>query len=188
MDLTGITGLTLGVLPGDVGATVEVRVGSPTGPKLGQARVGAADAAGQVVSPSIDIDGQSGTTTLYLVSSDTGQPAGTADADVAPALDWLVFHGRGVADATAPRVEAAADRTGAPDRLVAELSGSAVAPEGREITSYRWDLGDGTTAEGQEVTHEYSAPGRYTARLVATDSAGARDWATVELVVADTGR
>ncbi|WP_253876962.1 PKD domain-containing protein [Promicromonospora umidemergens] len=191
VDLTGITGLTLGVVPGAAGATVEVRTGSPTGPKIGQVKVGAAAAAGQVVSPSIDIEGQSGTTTLYLVVSDRGQSGSTEQAqgaDDALALDWLVFHGRGVADATAPVVQAEASRTGGPDNLSVELSGSAVAPEDREITSYLWDLGDGTTSEGQEVTHEYSAPGRYTARLIATDSEGTRDWATVELVVADSGR
>jgi PKD repeat protein len=58
-----------------------------------------------------------------------------------------------------------------------------VAPEGREIVSYRWDLGDGTTADGASVTHVYEEPGRYTARLIATDSEGTRDWTTVELTV-----
>ncbi|MFD2793073.1 PKD domain-containing protein [Promicromonospora vindobonensis] len=191
VDLTGITGLTIGAVPGAAGATLEVRVDSPTGPKIGQVKVGAAAADGQVVSPSIDIEGQSGTTTLYLVSTGTGQAGGSAptpDADGALALDWLVFHGRGVADDAAPVVQAEASRTGGPGSLSVELSGSAVAPEGREITSYLWDLGDGTTSEGQEATHVYSAPGRYTARLIATDSEGTRDWTTVELVVADTGR
>lgn len=182
VDLTGITGLTIGAVRGGADATVEVRVGSPTGPKVGQVKVDAASGDGQVVSPSIDVEGQEGATTLYLVVKSKG-----AAADDALALDWLVFHGRGVADDAAPAVQAEADRTGGPAALTVELSGSAVASEGREIASYHWDLGDGTTAQGQEVTHEYTSPGRYTARLIATDSGGTRDWATVRVVVAGTG-
>ena len=64
-----------------------------------------------------------------------------------------------------------------------DLSGSAVAPEGRDIVSYQWDLGDGTTAEGPAVTHVYEEPGTYTARLIATDSEGTRDWTTAEITV-----
>lgn len=34
-------------------------------------------------------------------------------------------------------------------------------PTGQTITGYFWDFGDGETAEGQEVTHTYAAPGEY---------------------------
>lgn len=33
------------------------------------------------------------------------------------------------------------------------------------ITSWQWDFGDGQTAIGQEVSHQYAAPGTYTVRL-----------------------
>lgn len=185
VNLSGIHGLTVGAVRGAADATVEIRVGSPTGRKLGQVKVAAATAPGQVVSPSIDVSGEQGATGLYLVVTGRTQPADGADL---LALDWLVFHGRGIADDNAPVVTAQASRGGGPAGLSVDLSGSAVAPEGREIVSYAWDLGDGTTAEGQDATHVYTEPGRYTARLIATDSNGTRDWTTVELNVADAKR
>jgi PKD repeat protein len=39
-------------------------------------------------------------------------------------------------------------------------------------TSWTWDLGDGTTATTQHVTHTYTAPGTYTVRLTATNALG----------------
>ncbi|WP_233275900.1 PKD domain-containing protein [Isoptericola variabilis] len=183
VDLTGISALTIGAVRGSAGTTLEVRTGSPTGPKLGQVKIDPATAPGQVVSPTIEIDAEGGTTTLYVVASSKGQAE--AGASVV-ALDWLVFHGRGVADATAPVVEAQASRGGGPAGVEVTLTGTAVAPEGRTIASYVWDFGDGTTAEGAEATHVYSEPGRYTARLIATDSSGTRDWTTVGITVAAT--
>ncbi len=180
VDLRGIDGLTIGAVRGAADATVTVRAGSPTGRTLGQVKVRAATGTGQVVSPTIDIEDEQGAITLYLVVTSEREPAGGADLG----LDWLVFHGRGVADATAPVVTAEANRAGGRAGLSVDLSGSAVAPEGRDIVSYQWDLGDGTTADGPAVTHVYEEPGRYTARLIAIDSEGTRDWATVEITVA----
>jgi len=178
LDLRGIDGLTIGAVRGASDTTVEVREGSPTGHTLGRVRIPRATGDGQVVSPTIRIRGEEGATTLYLVATSPREPDGGADLG----LDWLVFHGRGVADDAAPAVTAEpvrGPRAGAP----VDLAGTAVAPEGREIVSYRWDLGDGTTADGAAVTHVYEQPGRYTARLIATDSEGTRDWTTVELTV-----
>lgn len=45
-------------------------------------------------------------------------------------------------------------------------------PDGR-IVSYRWDLGDGTTARGIDAVHFYELEGRYTVRLTVTDDQGA---------------
>ncbi len=185
VDLTGISGLTTGAVRGSAETTLEVRTGSPTGPKLGQVKIGRATAPGQVVSPTIEIDAEGGTTSLYLVASSKDGASAGSDA---VALDWLVFHGRGVADATAPVVEAEASRGGGPAGIAVTLSGSAVAPEGRTIESYVWDFGDGTTAEGPDATHVYAQPGRYTARLIATDSSGTRDWTTVRINVTDPPR
>jgi PKD repeat protein len=38
--------------------------------------------------------------------------------------------------------------------------------------SYAWDLGDGTTASGAEVSHSYSAAGSYRVTLTVTDNDG----------------
>jgi PKD repeat protein/glucose/arabinose dehydrogenase len=180
VDLRGIDGLTVGAVRGAADATVTVRAGSPTGRKLGQVKVRAATGTGQVVSPTIDIADERGATTLYVTVTSKREPAGGADLG----LDWLVFHGRGVADATAPVVTAEAARTVGRAGLPVDLSGSAVAPEGRDVVAYQWDLGDGATADGATVTHVYEEPGRYTARLIATDSEGTRDWTTVRITVA----
>jgi peptide/nickel transport system substrate-binding protein len=45
-------------------------------------------------------------------------------------------------------------------------------PDG-EITSYSWELGDGTTKEGSVITHEYDTPGRYIVIVTVTDDDGA---------------
>jgi PKD repeat protein/glucose/arabinose dehydrogenase len=185
VDLRGISALTVGAVRGSAETTLEVRTGSPTGPKLGQVKIDPATAPGQLVSPTIEIDAEGGTTSLYLVASSKGQVSAGSGA---VALDWLVFHGRGVADATAPIVEAQASRGGGPAGVAVTLTGSAVAPEGRTIASYVWDFGDGTTAEGPDAIHVYAQPGRYTARLIATDSSGTRDWTTVGITVTNTPR
>lgn len=44
-------------------------------------------------------------------------------------------------------------------------------PDGT-IVSYDWDFGDGTTAAGQTITHQYSSSGTYTVLLVVTDNDG----------------
>lgn len=62
--------------------------------------------------------------------------------------------------------------------------------------SYRWDLGDGTTAEGARVEHVYKNGGAYTAHLSVNDNTGAgcdtaSDSVTVNLnkaPVADAGQ
>jgi PKD repeat protein len=43
---------------------------------------------------------------------------------------------------------------------------------GREIVSYRWDFGDGTSSNGQQVAHVFSAIRTYTVTLVVTDDIG----------------
>lgn len=47
-------------------------------------------------------------------------------------------------------------------------------PDGN-ITSWHWDLDDGTNATGPEVNHTYASPGNYSVNLTVEDDAGARD-------------
>lgn len=51
-------------------------------------------------------------------------------------------------------------------------SGDWPPPEG--LVSYRWRLGDGSTAGGQRVNHTYEEPGRYDVRLIMETIAGQR--------------
>jgi PKD repeat protein len=48
-------------------------------------------------------------------------------------------------------------------------------------TAYRWDLGDGSTADGAVVTHTYAA-GRFTARLTATAADGETVTSEIQIV------
>ncbi|MEE6288195.1 PKD domain-containing protein [Georgenia sp. MJ173] len=174
VSLTGIEGLTLGALSGAHDTQIDVRVDSPDGPLLGSVQVAAGD--GGVVSPTIAIDdAPDETTVLYLVFSGL---ADDATEDLLE-LDWLVFHGRGVANDIAPEISATV--TEGAGELEFSFDGSAVAPEGREIVSYEWDFGDGNTASGAEATHTYAVDGSYTARLIVTDSEQTREWLPVEV-------
>ena len=64
-----------------------------------------------------------------------------------------------------------------------QLTGSGTDPDGT-IVGYSWDLGDGNTAEGPEVTHSYTASGTYTITLTVTDDQGASHSTSTEVVVA----
>lgn len=57
--------------------------------------------------------------------------------------------------------------------IVLDASGSND-PDG-SIQSYEWNLGDGSTATGETVRNEYSAPGSYTVTLTVTDDEGDQD-------------
>lgn len=63
----------------------------------------------------------------------------------------------------APGIQASATLGAAPLAVTLTATGSAA--------TYRWELGDGTTAEGAVVTHTYPA-GRFTARVTATGPDG----------------
>jgi hypothetical protein len=78
----------------------------------------------------------------------------------------------GIAEAAPPvvGVTAAPARGAAPLRVVLTAAGDAV--------SYRWDLGDGTVADGARVTHVYG-PGRFVATVTATGATGETSQAQV---------
>ena len=54
------------------------------------------------------------------------------------------------------------------------------------VTSVSWDLGDGTTATGQSVSHDYP-PGKYDVQVTATDDKGGRFISQHVLTVTDDG-
>ncbi|RQG93554.1 glycosyl hydrolase family 18 protein [Natrarchaeobius chitinivorans] len=83
-----------------------------------------------------------------------------------------------------PGLEAAIDvRPGRPDpgeELTVDGSGSS-----GEIDRYEWDLGDGTEADGEIVTHSYDEEGEYTIELTLVGADGDRDSTETILTVAD---
>jgi PKD repeat protein len=80
----------------------------------------------------------------------------------------------------APSAVAGSDRTVFVGGRV-DLSGEASNDPDGVITVYRWDLGDGSTADGVRVSHVYEKSGTYTVRLVVEDDreATAEDEATI---------
>lgn len=49
------------------------------------------------------------------------------------------------------------------------------------LTSYTWDFGDGTTATGEEATHQYTAPGIYKVRLTVEADGGCGNFIEKEI-------
>ena len=57
------------------------------------------------------------------------------------------------------------------------------AQPGFSLVDYNWDFMDGTTANGQNVTHSYSVPGHYKVQLFVTDDNGCSNPNVTDLVV-----
>ncbi len=65
------------------------------------------------------------------------------------------------------------------------FDGSAsTAPAGATLVAYRWDFGDGASADGVLVTHTYSQTGSYTVTLTVTDDQNRQATAAQTLSVA----
>jgi len=71
-----------------------------------------------------------------------------------------------------PRPMAGPDRAVCPGEAVTFDGASSNDWDGA-LVRYRWDFGDGTTAEGQQVVHGFEQPGIYQVRLSVTDDSGA---------------
>jgi PKD repeat protein len=67
--------------------------------------------------------------------------------------------------------------------LTVAFSGSGSADADGSIVSYAWSFGDGVSATGLAVSHTYTKPGTYTARLTVTDNASATASASTQIVV-----
>lgn len=53
------------------------------------------------------------------------------------------------------------------------------------ISAYDWEFGDGNIATGENVSHAYTAPGNYTARLTVTSFSGKTDVMTKTVTITD---
>ena len=137
---------------------IEFRLDAPDGPKVAEVTVpntGGWDSY-RTLDP-VPVSDPGGTHTLYLVAADD-QAGDLLD------LDWLRFNGMGVATKLAAHPSAEPSAGPAPLQTTLE-AGVQDAPDG---TTFAWDLGDGSTGEGAEVTHIYGAPGTYRATFRAT--------------------
>jgi large repetitive protein len=71
-----------------------------------------------------------------------------------------------------PRAVAGPDRMVCPGEPVA-FDGAASYDGDSPITRFRWDFGDGASADGEQVTHMFETPGIYDVLLSVTDDSGA---------------
>lgn len=70
-----------------------------------------------------------------------------------------------------------------PARLEVRFDGSFARDPDGSIASWEWDFGDGSVGTGEEVTHTYTAGGRYFPRLTVTDDDGASSVLVDEITV-----
>jgi len=70
-----------------------------------------------------------------------------------------------------PLADAGPDQIAALDQEISLNAGKSLDPDG-QVARYAWDFGDGRSAEGKAVTHRYSKPGIYTAKLSVQDNTG----------------
>jgi PKD repeat protein len=87
-------------------------------------------------------------------------------------------------DANLPPVaDAEPSLRGGPSPLEVRFDGSLSHDPDGSIEEWEWDFGDGTGAEGSEVTHRYEAGGRYFPALTVTDGGGASSTVVEEIAV-----
>lgn len=67
--------------------------------------------------------------------------------------------------------------------LLVAVSGAPSTSTAGAIKSFAWDFGDGGTADGVDAMHTYTHPGRFSVRLVVTDSANNEGVAATEVRV-----
>jgi len=101
----------------------------------------------------IDIAGNTGTDTATVTVVDNGDPTADAGEDRTVKVDEEITF----------------DASDSSDNL--------------EITSYEWDFDDGSTANGETVTHKFDEKGTYEVTLTVTDEAGNEDTDTVTVTV-----
>ncbi|MGY1727480.1 PKD domain-containing protein [Geodermatophilus sp. SYSU D01062] len=87
--------------------------------------------------------------------------------------DRVAQHFAAGSSGDVPNLPPTAAFTGTTTDLTVALDASASADSDGTVTSWAWDLGDGTTATGRSMTHTYATPGTRVVRLTVTDDDGA---------------
>ncbi|MCE1189774.1 MAG: PKD domain-containing protein, partial [Ignavibacteria bacterium] len=73
-----------------------------------------------------------------------------------------------------PVAVAGKDQVGAPGQILSFTARESFDPDGT-INQFQWDLGDGTTSTGRDITHSYAKPGVYKVRLKVADNSSQAD-------------
>lgn len=115
-------------------------------------------------------------------------------------VELQVTDNLGITDQTNVVVEVTAPQkiNTAPTAVISSSTGAGEAPlsivfDGSEstdddgsITSYQWDMGDGTILQGPQVTHTYTLPGTFSATLSVTDDGNLTDSISTPIIVRPT--
>ncbi len=104
----------------------------------------------------------------YLGASATA-PVAVRVADLTAVPVGAPVPGGGPVPNAAPVARVDATATG----LSVALDGNGSTDADGTVAAWAWELGDGATATGAQVTHAYASPGTYTVRLTVTDDDGA---------------
>ncbi|MEX0406578.1 PKD domain-containing protein [Aquibium sp. LZ166] len=119
---------------------------------------------------------QPGTYTVTLTVTDG---SGQDNADASDTTTVTVLD----APNETPVARVDENRPAAIDEPVAFSGARSADPDGN-ILSYRWDFGDGSSADGRETVHAYARSGTYVARLTIRDDSGlSNDTASAERVI-----
>ncbi|MFD1063956.1 T9SS type B sorting domain-containing protein [Winogradskyella litorisediminis] len=110
----------------------------------------------------------SGCITVQWVSNSNGNTTGwTADISCFEPCQFITAN----LDSTSPTTTAA-NVVVADENETITFNGSGTFSNDGSGATYLWDFGDGNTATGETVTHEYTTIGIFSVTLVITDSAG----------------
>ena len=71
-----------------------------------------------------------------------------------------------------PQAVASVDRSAVAPGEEIRFDGSASVDRDGQLIGYRWDMGDGTSKVGKQISHHYESPGLYTVKLAVTDDSG----------------
>ncbi len=152
------TAVQIAVLANDTDVDGDtLTVASVTDPAHGTA---VKSGSGVLYTPNAGYDGADSFT--YTVSDGNG---GTDTATVSVTVNDVTNN--------PPVAVATADPTHGHVPLTVAFDGSAsYDPDGDAIVDYEWDMGDGNSAYGIQVSHTYTAEGEYTATLYVFDEYG----------------
>nr|WP_211239711.1 ThuA domain-containing protein [Jiangella gansuensis] len=179
MNLANIDAITFRYASGGQGGRIEIRTGAPDGPLVAES--GLLEPTGgwqRWADVTVPVEDPGGTHELFFVFRH--EPGATGLFN----LNYLKFRGKGVSlDARPEMLSVTATPESGELPLQVTLTAEASDPEGEELT-YTWDLGDGSTATGAQVTHTYELSGVYTPTVTVTDASGAaaEDFVRVEAI------
>jgi cytochrome c len=172
MNLTGIDAVQLRVASQTIGGIIEIHAHHPDGPLVGTATVeptGGWQSWTTVTAQLSNIPTDGGSALYFVIR----RPAGSDNTSYLMNINWMGFRGVGISDNARPVLTANAAPRSGPAPLTVDFSASATDPDGDEPINFEWSFGDGETADEPVTSHTYETPGRYTARVTATDARGA---------------